>query len=134
MDFPIELLNIVIFHSYVSLPEGTNSPPFVVHQVPHFLFWRSTPPGAPSVGTNFAARQRCDVQTLPTRTDLDLTSCQEKWQPWWLPSGKRTKNDGKSPFLMGKPWENHGEMVIYMENHHVEWENPLFLWGPKYQP
>ena len=20
---------------------------------------------------------------------------------------------------MGKPWENHGKMVIYMENHHV---------------
>jgi hypothetical protein len=25
------------------------------------------------------------------------------------------KNDGKSPFLMGKPWENHGKMLIYME-------------------
>ena len=29
---------------------------------------------------------------------------------------------------MGKPWENHGKMVIYMENHHVSWENSLFLW------
>ena len=46
----------------------------------------------------------------------------------------------------GKPWDNHGNMVIYMErssifdgyplvnvyitmeNHHVQWENPLFLW------
>ena len=37
VDFPIKLLNMVIFHSYVSYvsyPEGTNSPPFVVHQVP----------------------------------------------------------------------------------------------------
>ena len=29
--------------------------------------------------------------------------------------GKHTKNDGKSPCLTGKPWENHGNMVIYME-------------------
>ena len=29
---------------------------------------------------------------------------------------------------MGKPWENHGKMVIYMENHHFQWVNPLFLW------
>jgi hypothetical protein len=29
-----------------------------------------------------------------------------------LPSGKHTKNYGKSPFFMGKPWKT-------MENHHA---------------
>ena len=33
-----------------------------------------------------------------------------------LPSGNLTKNYGKWQFLTGKPWENHGKMVIYMEN------------------
>ena len=36
----------------------------------------------------------------------------------WVASGELTKNYGKSPFLMGKPWENHGKMMIYMDNHH----------------
>ena len=30
---------------------------------------------------------------------------------------------------MGKPWENHGKMVIYMEHHHFSWVNRLFLWS-----
>ena len=29
---------------------------------------------------------------------------------------------------MGKPWENHVKMVIYMEHHHFSWVNRLFLW------
>ena len=28
---------------------------------------------------------------------------------------------------MGKPWENHVKMVIYMEHHHFSWVNRLFL-------
>ena len=39
-----------------------------------------------------------------------------------LPSGKHTKNNGKSTFFygkaIGKPWENHWKIVIYMENQH----------------
>ena len=32
---------------------------------------------------------------------------------WFL---RLQKNYGKiHPFLIGKPWENHGKMVIYME-------------------
>ena len=32
-------------------------------------------------------------------------------------------------FFMGKSWDNHGKMVIYMENqHHFEWVNQLFGW------
>jgi hypothetical protein len=26
---------------------------------------------------------------------------------------------GKSPSLIGKPWENHGKMVIDMDNQHL---------------
>jgi len=37
--------------------------------------------------------------------------------------------NGKSPFSMGKPSENYGKMVIYMENHHFRWVNPLFRLG-----
>ena len=37
--------------------------------------------------------------------------------PEELLSGKRLHNYGKSPFLIGKPRENRGKMVIYMENH-----------------
>jgi hypothetical protein len=46
--------------------------------------------------------------------------------------------NGKSPFLMGKPSENHGKMVIYIyiyflfiyiENHHFRCVNTLFRQG-----
>ena len=33
--------------------------------------------------------------------------------------------DGKP---IGKPWENHGKMVIYMENHNFLWENMNHSW------
>ena len=54
--------------------------------------------------------------------------------PWKNPAGRRWINfrypDGT--FLMGKsmgkPWENHGKKVIYMENHPFLWVNPLFQW------
>ena len=36
---------------------------------------------------------------------------------------------GKPWKTMGKPWENHGKMVMYMENHHVQWLNPRFRLG-----
>ena len=29
------------------------------------------------------------------------------WRNWQIPSGKHTKNYGKSPFLMGKSWKIH---------------------------
>jgi hypothetical protein len=31
--------------------------------------------------------------------------------------------------LMGKPWENHGKMVIYMENHNFLMGKSTIGWG-----
>ena len=72
-----------------------------------------------------------DNQDLPWF--FGFTARTSKWAKRWRASIRREKpwtmgrsweDHGK---IMGKPWENHGKMVIYMENHHVEWENTSLL-------
>ena len=51
------------------------------------------------------------------------------WIPMVTRPGKHTREAMENHLLIGKPWENRGKMVIYMENNHLSKVNQLFLWA-----
>ena len=116
---------MVIFHSYVSLPEGTRYMGMDQYLlIPFLVGWTSINPSYFDVnyrGTRFwptAISQNAHILT-PLESTLRRDVCRRAYWPgklWdgvpemlclvklgeYLPSGKHTKNYGKSPFSMGK--------------------------------
>jgi hypothetical protein len=53
-----------------------------------------------------------------------------RWlSPYVIPSGKRTKNDGKSPFWMVKSTISTGPFSIAMFVYQRVWENGIWSWS-----
>ena len=131
MDLPLENCD---FHSYVSLPEGNQQKWYTYlafkSQYSHSVYWKIDIGNLQKFhGQNLAEGVPFFTTTI-NREMQSIFSCE---MSFLLPSGKHTKNYGKSPFFIGKSTIN-GPFSIAMLNYQMVYVVffPEFL-GPSHK-